>query len=160
MTTVTQIKMALKARLATLTDVGQAEIDSYLPPVLTKRIALVIPPFGQETRVDRLTSQGRFTLANAPVMQSHRLRCEFWVKIDTGNLAQTLRRASDIPLEAIRLLMADQELGGAVSRVGNFGQGDNRWSITSETIDRPIEVAGVPYIVVVVNVPVIDYAEA
>ena len=55
--------------------------------------------------------------------------------------------------------MADQELGGAVSRVGNFGQGDNRWSITSETIDRPVEVAGVPYIVVVVNVPVIDYAD-
>jgi hypothetical protein len=93
-------------------------------------------------------------------MQSHRLRCEFWVKIDTGNLAQTLRRASDIPLEAIRLLMADQELGGAVSRVGNFGAGDNHWSITSETIDRPVEIAGVPYIVVVVNVPVIDYAEA
>ena len=159
MSTVTQIKMALKARLATLTDVDQAEIDSYLPPVLTKRIALVIPPFGQETRVDRLTSQGRFTLADAPVMQSHRLRCEFWVKIDTGNLAQTLRRASDIPLEAIRLLMADQDLGGAVSRVGNFGQGDNRWAITSETIDRPVEVAGVPYIVVVVNVPVIDYAD-
>jgi hypothetical protein len=122
MSTVTQIKLALKARLATLTDVDQAEIDSYLPPVLTKRIALVIPPFGQETRVDRLTSQGRFALADVPVMQSHRLRCEFWVKIDTGNLAQTLRRASDIPLEAIRLLMADQELGGAVSRVviGNF----------------------------------------
>jgi hypothetical protein len=160
MSTVTQIKLALKARLATLTDVDQAEIDSYLPPVLTKRIALVIPPFGQETRVDRLTSQGRFALADVPVMQSHRLRCEFWVKIDTGNLAQTLRRASDIPLEAIRLLMADQELGGAVSRVGNFGAGDNRWSITSETIDRPVEIAGVPYIVVVVNVPVIDYAEA
>ncbi len=159
MSTVTQIKLALKARLATLTDVDQAEIDSYLPPVLTKRIALVIPPFGQETRVDRLTSQGRFALADVPVMQSHRLRCEFWVKIDTGNLAQTLRRASDIPLEAIRLLMADQELGGAVSRVGNFGAGDNRWSITSETIDRPVEIAGVPYIVVVVNVPVIDYAE-
>jgi hypothetical protein len=160
MSTVTQIKLALKARLATLTDVDQAEIDSYLPPVLTKRIALVIPPFGQETRVDRLTSQGRFALADVPVMQSHRLRCEFWVKVDTGNLAQTLRRASDIPLEAIRLLMADQELGGAVSRVGNFGAGDNRWSITSETIDRPVEIAGVPYIVVVVNVPVIDYAEA
>lgn len=158
MSTVTQIKMALKARLATLTDVDQAEIDSYLPPVLTKRIALVIPPFGQETRVDYVTSSGsRF--AQKVVMQSHRLRCEFWVKVDTGNLAQTLRRASDIPLEAIRLLMGDQELGGAVSRVGNFGAGDNRWSITSETIDRPVEIAGVPYIVVVVNVPVIDYAD-
>ena len=81
MSTVTQIKLALKARLATLTDVDQADIDSYLPPVLTKRIALVIPPFGQETRVDRLTSEGRFQLAHAPVMQSHRLRCEFWVRL-------------------------------------------------------------------------------
>ena len=159
MSTVTQIKLALKARLAKLTDVDQAEIDSYLPPVLTKRIALVIPPFDQQTRVDIVTANNsRF--GPKVVMQSHRLRCEFWVKVDTGNLAQTLRRASDIPLEAIHSLMLDQALGGVVSRVGNFGAGDNRWSITSETIDRPVEIAGVPYIVVVVNVPVIDYAEA
>ena len=48
-----------------------------------------------------------------------------------------MRRASDIPLEAIRLLMVTKSLAGCV-RVGNFGQGDNRWSITSETIDRPV----------------------
>jgi hypothetical protein len=160
MSTVTQIKLALKARLSQLTDVDQAEIDSYLPPVKTQRIALVIPPFEQQTRVDVVTSAGsRFTQGTRLEMCSHRLRCELWVKVDAANLAQTMRRASDIPLEAIRLLLSAQELGGSTSRVGNFGQGDNRWSITSETIDRPVEISGVPYIVVVVNVPVIDYQE-
>lgn len=158
MSTVAQIKRALLDRLATLADVDQAEIDNYVPPIRTKKIALVIPPFGQETRVDVLTSAGsRWQPGSQKTMQSHRLRCEFWVKIDTGDLAGTLQRASEIPLDAIALLMRDQTLNGTVDRVGNFGQGDNRWSISSETIDRPIQVAGVPYVVVVVNVPVIDY---
>lgn len=159
MSTVHQVKLALKSLLSQISGVDQAELDNYLPPVKTQKIALVIPPFGQLTRVDQLTSTGN-RFARKPVMQSHRIRCEFWVKIDTGNLALTLQRASDIPLEAIQLLMMNQTLGGAVSHVGNYGQGDNNKSIESETIDQPIQVAGVAYIVVVVNVPVIDYADA
>lgn len=160
MTTVTQIKQALKTLLSTITDVDKATIDSYLPPVETKYIALVIPPFGQQTRTEVLTTGGsKFVPEQKTVMESLRIRCEFWVKLDTARLPHTLSRASDIPKEAIALLFAHPTLGGTVDRVGNFGSGSDRQSIDAETIDRPIEIAGIPYIVVSVIVPVIAYAK-
>lgn len=154
MSTVTTIVTRLKERLATLPDVDQASIDTYLPPVETERIALIIPPLGQETRVDAQTPTRTINL------QSHRIRCEFWVKIDTGKLALTLRRAREIGLDAIWLLLTDQTLGGVVSHVGNYGQGSNQKTLTAEVADIPIEIGGVPYIVVTVIVPLIDYADA
>lgn len=154
MSTVTQIANRLKERLSTLPDVDQASIDTYLPPVETERVALIIPPLGQETRVDARTPTRNINL------QSHRIRCEFWVKVNTGKLALTLGRAREIGLEAIRLLLTDQTLGGVVSHVGHFGQGSNQLTMTAEVADIPIEIGGVPYLVVTVIVPVIDYAEA
>lgn len=159
MTTVTQIKQALKGLLSTITDVDKATIDSYLPPVETKHIALVITPFGQQTRTEVLTTGGsKFVPVSKTVMESLRIRCEFWVKLDTGKLPHTLARASDIPKEAIALLLAHPTLGG-IDRMGNFGQGSDRQTIDAETIDRPIEIAGIPYIVVTVIVPMIIYAK-
>lgn len=160
MTTVTQIKQALKTLLSKITDVDKATIDSYLPPVETKHIALVIPPFGQQTRTDVLTTAGsKFVPEQKQVMESLRVRCEFWVKLDTGRLPHTLARASDIPQEAIALLLAHPTLGGKVDRMGNYGQGSGSQTIEAETIDRPVEIAGIPYIVVSVIVPVIVYGK-
>ncbi len=160
MTTPTQIKLALKALLSTITDVDVATIDSYLPPVETRSIALVIPPFGQQNRVDVLTTGGsKFMPEQKTVMESHRIRCEFWVKLDTGKLPLTLGRASDIPHEVIALLLAHPTLNGVVDRVGNYGSGSDRQTIDSDTLDRPVEIAGVPYIVITVNVPVIVYVK-
>lgn len=160
MTTVTVLKKALKGLLSTITDVDVATVDSYLPPVETRSIALVIPPFGQQTRTDVLTtSGGKFVLEKKQVAESHRVRCEFWVKLDSGKLPLTLARASDIPQEAIRLLLATPTLGGLVDRIGNYGTGSDRQTIEAETIDRPVEIAGVPYIVVIVNVPLLVYAK-
>lgn len=154
MSTITQIVSRLKERLSSLPGVDKASIDSYLPPVETQQIALIIPPFRQETRVDVQTP------TRAINIQSHRIPVEFWVKVNTGRLAYTLQRAREIGLEAIRLLMTDQTLGGVVSHIGNFGQGSNQKTLTADVADMPIEIAGVPYIVVTVMVPVIDYADA
>ncbi len=154
MSTVTQIANRLKDRLSSLPGVDKASIDSYLPPVETRQIALIIPPFRQETRVDARTPTRKTNL------QSHRIPCEFWVKLNTGNLAYSLQRAREIGLEAIQVLLQDQSLGGTVSHVGHFGQGSDQLTISADIADMPVEIAGVPYIVVTVLVPVIDYADA
>lgn len=154
MSTVTQIVNRLKERLASLPGVDKASADSYLPPVETRQIALIIPPFRQESRVDARTP------TRAINMQSHRIPCEFWVKINTGNLAYSLQRAREIGMEAIQMLLQDQTLGGVVSHVGHFGRGSDQLTISADVTDMPVEIAGVPYIVVTVLVPVIDYADA
>lgn len=154
MSTVTQIATRLKDRLSTLDGVDRASIDVYLPPVETEQIALIIPPLRMESRVDAMTPTRNIN------MQSHRIPCEFWVKVNTGKLTWTLQRAREIGLEAIQLLLADQTLGGVVSHVGNYGQGSNQKTLTADVADLPVEIAGVPYLVVTVIVPVIDYAEA
>lgn len=154
MSTITQIVEALATLLTTLDEVDQVAVDSYLPPVKTQTVALVFPPFGQESLVQATTP------ARSVLMQSHRIPCEFWCKLSTGNVATTVLRAREIGLAAIRLLVSDQSLGGTVSRVGHYGEGSNRLAISALVEDRPVEVGGVPYIICKVVVPVIDYANA
>jgi hypothetical protein len=152
MTTLTQVALRLKSMLETLPGVDQADLDSYLPPIATASIALVIPPFRTQIRVEP------WGAARGHLQQSYRVPCEFWVKLDTGNLDQCLQRARDIGLYAAQALMSDPDLNGKVRRTGNFG-GDNRPGIEIEIVDRPVAIAGVPYIVVTVLVPIIDYAD-
>lgn len=153
MSTVSQIANALKARLETLPGVDQASTDSYLPPVETDDIALVIPPLGQETQVWTQTAR------RTPLFQSHRIRCEFWVKLVTGNLPLTLQRTREIGLMAIRDLLAEPTLNGTVQSIGHFGPGSNQVSITCDVADVPVQIAGVPYLVATVLVPLTDYAD-
>ena len=154
MSTVNQIVSALKAKLETLPGVDASSSDVYLPPVESQSIALIIPPFGQETRVEALSAR------RGQLMQSHRIRCEFWVKINTGDLATTLARAREIGLLACRALIADQSLGEKVSRVGFYGHGSEGPRVDVEVTDRPVQIAQAPYIVVTVIIGVIDYSDA
>lgn len=153
MTTVTDVALRLKNTLSALPDVDQASLDTYLPPIETESIALVLPPFRTEIRVEP------WGAARGTLQMSYRIPCEFWVKIDTGQLDKTLQRARDIGWYAAKLVMADPDLRGKVQRTGNFG-GDSRPGVTVEVTDRPVQIAGVPYIVVTVLVPVIDYVDA
>lgn len=154
MSTILQIVNELATLLTTLSDVDQVAIDSYLPPVKTQTVALVFPPFGQESMIQATTP------TRTVLMQSHRIPCEFWCKLSTGNIPVTVLRAREIGLSAIRLLISNQSLSGTVSRVGHYGEGSNRLSISAIVEDRPVEVGGVPYIICKVVVPVIDYADA
>lgn len=153
MSTVSQICEALRVRLAALPGVDQSSIDSYLPPVETDGIALVIPTLGMETQVWSQTAR------RTPLFQSHRIRCEFWVKLNTGNLRLTLERAREISLMAIRDLLAEPTLNGVVQHVGHFGPGSNQLAISAEVTEVPVQIAGVPYLVATVIVPVTDYAD-
>jgi hypothetical protein len=154
MSTVTQICDALIARLQHLPGVDQTSRDTYLPAIESEYISLIIPPLGQQTQVYTLTAR------RTPVFQSHRIRCEFWIKLDSGNMAQALERAREIGMWAIRDLLAEPTLGGVVQSVGHFGPGSNQMSIECDVAETPIKAGNVPYLVTTVIVPVIDYADA
>lgn len=158
------IANALASLLGTLTSVDQVAVDNYLPPIETQFAAVVIPPFGQQTRVDVLTTAGsKFVPGSQQTIESHRIRCELWVKIDTGKLAATIQRARALPSEAISVLLANPTLNNTVEKVGNYSGGSTRGTtgtaIETETFDRPVQVGGVPYIVIAIIVPVVAYGE-
>ncbi len=155
MSTVAQICAELVTLLGALPNVDQASKDIYEPPITTRAIALIITPFGQQGQVWTQTAR------RTPLFQSHRIRCEFWVKLNTGGLQQTMALAREIALLAIRALVNDTtNLGGTVQSVGHYGPGSNQLSIEYEVADRPTSINGIPYIVAVVDVPVTDYADA
>lgn len=113
MSTITQISTALKTLIATLSDVDQAAIDSYLPPATTQKVALVVPPMGLRGTVD------------APVGRKtklvHRIPCEFWVKVHSGDLTNTMLRAREICLDAAAEVQASLTLGGLIEYLGDGG---------------------------------------
>lgn len=150
MSTVTLITQRLKDRLSALPGVDQASMDDYTPPIKTTSIALVFPALGTQGRVERPTKNG-FTV------NSHRIPAEFWVKADPAKPAETMRKARDIALLAIRTLLQDPTLGGAVQAIGYYGHNGGGLSIEYEVSDRPVTVGGVSYIVANVFVPVMDY---
>lgn len=152
MSTVSQICEALRVRLSTLPGVDQSTIDEYLPPVKTEMIALVIPPLDQKSQTWWVSAR------RTPLFQSYKIRCEFWIKLDTANLSLTLQRAREIGRLAIRALIAEPTLSGAVQLVGVYGR-DAKPLIETEVADRPITIAGVPYMVATIVVPVTDYAD-
>jgi hypothetical protein len=158
MSTVTEICLALKALLETIPDVDESSIDSFFPAATTRKVALIIPPFGHRTRVEAKTAQ------RAVLYQSHRIRCEFWVKVDNGNLQATSARAREIGLAACRLLMREDAhsnpLRDTVSKVGFYGLDGPGPALEVEVTDRPVQIGQVPYIVATVLVGVIDYADA
>ena len=154
MSTVTQICDALITRLKTLPGVDQSSRDVYLPAIESQYISLIIPPLGQQTQVWTQTAR------RTPLFQSHRIRCEFWVKLDSGDIPGTLQRAREIGLLAIRSLLDEPTLGGVVQNVGHFGPGSNQMSIECDVAETPVVAAKVPYLVATVIVPLTDYADA
>lgn len=153
MSTVTQICDALITRLAALPNVDQCSRDVYLPLIESQRICLIIPPLGQQTQVWTQTAR------RTPLFQSHRIRCEFWVKLDSGNMAATLAMTREIGLLAIRSLLDEPTLGGVVQSVGHFGPGSNQMSIECDVAETPVVASKVPYLVATVIVPLTDFAD-
>lgn len=128
MTTITQISTAIKVLIEALSDVDQASIDSYLPPVTTQKVALVMPPMGLRGSVD------------APVGRKtklvHRIPCEFWTKVHNGDLPSTVARAREICLNAAAEVQASLTLGGLIEYLGDgSGSPAFEWAIDDEMIN-------------------------
>lgn len=151
--TMAAIYGALKTVLATVSGVDQSSTSEFLPPIQTANTALIITPFGKESRF------GIESFADiAASWQAHRIRCEFWTK-HTGSNSITMSRAWDIGSAAVTVLLANQTLGGVIDTIGFFdGDGGFDFDIDAVTDDEMIEIAGVPYLRTVVNVPLTDFA--
>lgn len=150
MATVTVIAGLLKTSLEALSDVDQADLNSYLPPIRSAAVALVIPPLAQKTRAYTPTA-GRGTW-----VFWHQIRCEFWIKLSSGDISSAVQRAREIGLQAINALLTDTTLNNNNLRIGWYGQSAGQ-VIESDVTDRPVEVGGVAYLVATVYVPVVDY---
>ncbi len=151
--TMAAIYGALKTVLATVSGVDQSSTSEYLPPIQTANTALIITPFGKESRF------GIESFADATASwQAHRIRCEFWTK-HTGDNATTMSRAWDIGSAAVTVLLANQTLGGVIDTIGFFdGNSSFDYDIDAVTDDEMIEIAGIAYLRTVVVVPLSDFA--
>ena len=150
MSSVNDIAAAVLATCSALAAVDQASLSEYLPSVTTESVALIIPPFGQTTRVESVG------VGNAVYVQSHRLRCEFWVKINTGALATTLAKAREIGLDAAKALLEDKTLGGTVSYVGFYGNDGVGPAIDIDVATVPVQIGQGLFIIATLFLPVVD----
>lgn len=127
MSSITQIATQIVAILDTaLSDIDKASLDSYLPLITTRKVALAIPPLGMRGTV------------GAPVglktKLTHRIPCVMWVRLDNGDLGNCLQRARDICLEAAAELQATALPGSALNNTVTYlgdGEGSDPfdWSV-------------------------------
>src|SRR5687768_730063 len=131
MSTITEISSAIRVLLATLSDIDQSSLDSYLPPVTTQKVALVMPPMGLRGSV------------NAPVGRKtklvHRIPCEFWVKVFNNDLVSSMQRGREVCLNAAAEIQTtvtpNSALGGLVEYFGDGGGSPAfEWAVDDEMI--------------------------
>src|SRR5690242_2575575 len=114
MADITDVAGALKTILSTLTDVDQSSLADYAPAVATQKVALLIVPFQQSG-----TMQYASLVGGSSYVHAHDIPCEFWVKVNSGDVATAMQRGRDICLQAMRLVAANPTLNGSVQRVGS-----------------------------------------
>lgn len=156
MSTVTQIITQIVAVLDDISDIDTTSISEFLPPVTTQKVALIVPPIGMRGHI------GWATPDRDPRFQSHRIPCEFWIKVDTGNLSSCMERGREICLTAARKLIDSGNLNGTVMSVGYMlinGESDGP-DLEYRVDDELITVGKSPYIRATLFVPVVDYASA
>lgn len=148
MTEVTDVATELVSILSALADVDQTSLDNYVPAVETQKVALLVVPF-QQSGAMAYAGVGKNSYVHA-----HRIPCEFWVKVNTGNVAAAVQRGRDICLQALRLIAANPTLNGSVMQVGSSLLGD-QGMLGQYTINPRYEERGqIPYITATLFVPV------
>lgn len=151
MATVATITGLLKTVLSGIGGVDQASDEIYLPPVKTEAVALVIPPYGQQSSgIRQAAVRGTWLLY-------HRIRCEFWVKLNSGAPATAITYARELGRAAIVALLTDATLNNANYQVGYYGNNTPQ-AIEADVTETPIVVGGMEFIVVSVIVPIVDYS--
>jgi hypothetical protein len=144
----TDVANALVTILSALPDVDVTSVTTYSPPITTKKVALLIVPFGQ-TGTMQYGMIGRYSYIHA-----HRIPCQFWVKSDLSQRDDGITRARDIVPAAMRLVAVDPTLLGTVLQLGSTLLG-NQGQIGQYEI-RPLfeENSQIPYVVATLFVPV------
>lgn len=148
MTDVTDVATEIKSILSVLADVDQSSLNDYTPNITTQKAALLIVPFEQSGQM-QYAGMGKNSYIHA-----HRIVCEFWVKVDTGNAAAAIQRGRDICLQAMRLIAANPTLNGSVMQVGSSLLGNAGLIGQYDVLPRYEERGQIPYIVARLFVPV------
>lgn len=146
---ITQIANAITAVLtAAMPEIDASSVDDFLPAVATEDTALILPVFGQRSEF------GTYNLSAGTNYQAHRLRVELWVK-HLGNVADTTGRTRERISQAVRALRTTPDLNlGDSFDVSYFDGRNYDPTIEASVADEPIEVAGVPFILATLIVPV------
>lgn len=116
MTDITDVATQLESILSALADVDQSSIADYAPAVATQKIALLIVPF-------QLSGVMAFSDVGNHLAHAHEVPCEFWVKVNSGDVATATARGHNICLQAMRLLAANPTLNLALTRLGSAYNG-------------------------------------
>lgn len=115
---VSDVAAALETILSALPDVDAHSINDFLPAVTTRKIALLVVPFGQEG----VMTSAAVNLGQA-IVHAHRIPCEFWIKVAAGQVDTAMQRGRDICLQAMRLLVANRTLGLPNTQIGSAYNG-------------------------------------
>jgi len=151
MSTISQIVAALKNTFDTVPAIDQLSTDEYLPPINTQNTALIIPAFGMQSEI------GEMTFGGGAMYQTHRIRCELWVK-HTGNNADLTQRTRAVTTDAIRALTDDSDLGGVVEYIGWYGGRTADRSISVDVADNLVTIGSASYLISTLIVPVTDFS--
>ncbi len=136
---------------AAMPQIDASSANDFLPAVATADTALILPVFGQRSEF------GTYNLQSGANYQSHRLRVELWVK-HLGDVAATTGRTRERISQAVRALRTTPDLGlGDSVDVSYFDGRNYDPTIEASVADEPIEVAGVPFILATLIVPVTKF---
>jgi hypothetical protein len=151
MATMPNIVAAIVTATSGVTAIDKTSTDEYLPPITTANTALIIPAFGQQTRAG-LTS---FDVAD--FYETHRIRCELWVK-HNGNNANLTQRARAVAKSFISAIYAAPTLGGAVDSIGWFDGNGFDYAIDAQIAEQMVNVGGVTFLPITIMVTVTDFS--
>lgn len=149
MADITDVVVQLKTILSVLPDVDQSSMSDYVPAIETQKAALLIVPFEQSGAMGYASLNGGSSLVHA-----HRISCEFWVKVDKGNVDAAIKRGRDLCLQALRLIAANPRLNGTVTKVGSALLGQQGVIGQYDILPRYEEKGHVPFIIARLFIPV------
>lgn len=151
---INEIVAALVTVLTTAIDeLDQSSVNSFLPAVETTDTALIVPVFGQQSEF------GTYNFHSGQNYQAHRIRVELWVK-HLGDVGSTQDRTRTRLAQVVRTLQEAGDLGlGEGTMVAFFDGRDFDPRIEASVAPEPIEVAGVPFILATLVVPVTQFEE-
>lgn len=121
-------------------EVDAVDLNSFLPLVDSRRVALVGTPTGGGSTLRPTNLQGTEWEA------VHRVRLQLWVKVDTGAPAADVERAREVGHRALMALAAADGTGYSLQFDGT--------PLVAEAGPDVLEVAGVPYLLVTLTVTV------
>lgn len=146
MATITSIAEAIRDTLVNnVDDIDYGSIDSYMPSIHTRKVALLIVPFAQVDRLEALD------YSKAHIEFEHRIRCELWVKHVQGSIDDTMQRAREIGLSCMTVLATHDESNGYVLAPA--------MDLEAQVADGPITAANADFIPVTLTVPVLNIHE-